>query len=535
MNLPSKKQAVQFSQSKIWQQQNDFYQQTGIDAWDEKIPYQITNNLILVNAYANLIFDFFKEYSSRYPTDLEPNPFIIVELGAGSGIFGAALIKQLLELQTNLDRPDIEFKYIMTDFSAKNISFWRQHPTLREYIDLEVLDFAEYDIGKTANLKLVNSGLNLRHSIYSSEYTKPWIVIANYVFDTTPQDIFQVKDETLSAGLIDNKIPNFNQENFNINEPKSFQKLGIKIEYQSVDVPYYKVKDFDQILANYKDSLDNHIFLFPINALKAIKNLIKLSGKKLLLLATDKASIYQPPLISEETQDIIFHNNSFSMVVNFDAISAFFEAIDGAFLHQPINEYINTSLFLVGEYLGNYFETQQSFLTHFNTYNPFSLFNFSSQLESVIAHYTISDLLSYLNWTHWDTEVINRCINIIVTATKELDAISLKPFIEGMHRCADNFYYLPYATSTFVNVGTFFQEIKDFETALQYYEKSIAYFGRDSSDLYKNTLYNMALCYYHLGDQKAALEHFHLANKASPTPDMIAKGWIYYLTEEIQI
>lgn len=532
MNSPSKKQQIQFSKSKIWEQQGSFYKQAGIEAWHEKVPYKITNNLTLVNSYANLIFDFFKEYSSRYPADSEPHPFIIVELGSGSGMFGFSLIKQLLALQTNLNRPDIEFKYILTDFSQKNIAFWKEHPELREYIDLEILDFAEYDIGKTSNLKLVESGLNLSHSIYTSKYAKPWIVIANYAFDTLPQDIFQVKDENLWEGLIPNKIPNLNLENTNPNEPKSFQQLGINIEYNLVNLPYYKDTHLDQILSSYKESFQNQSFLLPINALKGIKNLIELSGKKLLLLATDKASVNQPVFISEDTQDIVFHDSSFSLAVNFHTISAYFKEIGGAFIHQPISDYINTSLFLVGESIENYYETKQSFITHFNTCNPFSLFNFQSQLEAFLHSYTISDLLSYLNWTHWDTEVINRCINIIVAKTKELDALSLKPFIEGMHRCADNFYYLPYANSTLVNVGTFFQEIKDFETAIQYYQKSIDYFEREPSKLYNNTLYNIGLCYYHLGNHKAALEHFHLANQASPTKDMIAKGWIYYLTEE---
>jgi tetratricopeptide (TPR) repeat protein len=273
-------------------------------------------------------------------------------------------------------------------------------------------------------------------------------------------------------------------------------------------------------------------FLFPIKALNGINNLLRLSGQKLLLLATDKASSHQPPSISEETQDIVFHDTSFSMVVNFHAIDAFFQSIGGKSLHQPIPEYITTSLFLAGKGLEFLYETEQSFSTFLINYNPFSLFSFYGQLEQFIHTYSAGDLLSYFNLTHWDPEVINRCINIIVTTIKELDATSIKPFIEGMRRCADNFYYLPGSTSTLVNVGTFFQEVKDFETALEYYQKSIDYFGKKPSQILNHTLYNMGLCYYHLDQREAALEHFRLANQASPTPDMVAKGWIYYLTKE---
>jgi len=533
MNSPTNKNYVQFSRSKIWEKQGSFYKQAGIDAWNERVPYQITNNLTIANSYASLVFCFFKEYASRHPADPEQNPFIIVELGAGSGMFGFYLIKRLLELQAELNRPDLAFRYIMTDFSQKNIEFWRKHPALREYLDLQILDFAEYDIGETSELKLLESGKHLHHSMDRGQYPKPWVVIANYAFDTLPQDIFQVKDGSLWEGLTPKTIPELNDETSKPNEPKSFQQIGMNIEYHSVNLPYYKEQHFDGILSSYQDTLPDGSFLFPINALKGINNLIKLSGQELLLLATDKASSHQPPSISEETQDIVFHDASFSMVVNFHAISAFFRSNGGKSLHQPLPESITTSLFVVGKGLEFLYETQHSFSTFLVTYNPFSLFNFYSQLEQFIHTYSTGDLLSYLNLTQWDPEVINRCINIIVAKTKELDATSLKPFIEGMHRCADYFYYLPSSTFTLVNVGTFFQEIKDFETALQYYQKSVNYSGKESSQLSNHTLYNMGLCYYHLGQHKTALEHFRLANQVSPTTDMVAKGWIYYLTEEV--
>lgn len=87
---------------------------------------------------------FFQEYATRHHAGSEPNPFIIVELGAGTGMFAFYLIKKLLELRASLKRPDLTFKYIMTDFSAKNIAFWRDHPALRQYVqygDEEMLDY----------------------------------------------------------------------------------------------------------------------------------------------------------------------------------------------------------------------------------------------------------------------------------------------------------------------------------------------------------------------------------------------------------
>lgn len=450
---------VPFSQSTLWNIQGRFYKEAGIDAWNKKIPYLITNNLTIAHSYANVIWRFFQEYVSQQHATPSPDPFIIVELGAGSGMFAFYLIKELLELRTRLNRPDLTFKYIMTDFSAKNIAYWRNHPALRQYIqyfDEAILDFAEYSIGETSTLRLLEAGLDLDHSTYGSEYPKPWVAIANYVFDTLPQDIFEIRDGHLLEGLTPETVPESQAENTRQNDCKSLQQLGMNIEYNAVHLPYYNNKHFDTILSSYKDTLPpNHSFLFPITVLKGIHNLLHLSGQKLILLATDKAATYQPPAISEEWRGIVFHNASFSLKANFHAIRAFFQSIGGKSLDQPIAADITTSLFLGGEGLQSLYETEESFSTFFINNNPFGLIHFCQQLGHSINTYSTGELLSYLNLTRWDHEAINRNITTIIAKTKGLHPIELKPFIEGMRRCGDYFYYLPGSLTLLTNIAFF--------------------------------------------------------------------------------
>ena len=498
MQTSTTENCVPFSQSKLWDMQSVFYKEAGIDAWNNKIPYKITNNLTIAHAHANVIMRFFQEYASQQCPVPSPTPFIIVELGAGSGMFAFYLLKELLELRTHLNRPDLTFKYIMTDFSAKNIAYWRNHPALRQYIrsgDEEILDFAEYTVGEEmASLHLLESGLDLNHSTYGSEDAKPWVVIANYVFDTLPQDIFRVEDGNLLAGLTPETIPEYNDDTSSLNNGKSFQQLGITIEHHSVQLPYYNQEHFDTILAAYKDTLPNQTFLFPITGLKGINNLLHLSGQKLFLLATDKAHIDEPPSIVEERADIVFHSASFSMSANFHAIHAFFQSIGGKSLHQPMPDSITTVLFLAGEGLQALYETEQSFSTFLINYNPFSQLHFAWLLESAIKDFSVSDLLSYLNWMRWDPEAIERCHASILAIMNKLDTTGLKPFIEGMRRCGDLFYYLSGCPSTLINVGSFFYAIEDFTTALVYYEQAVQYFEEETSPAFDFLLYRISSC-----------------------------------------
>ena len=99
----------------------------------------------------------------------------------------------------------------------------------------------------------------------------------------------------------------------------------------------------------------------------------------------------------------------------------------------------------------------------------------------------------------WDPEAIDRNIKTIIAKTKGLHAIELKSFIEGMHRCGDYFYYLPGSLSKFVNIATFFQEISDFATSLEYYQQAFKYCGKETASTCKHIVDKIAMCHERLG------------------------------------
>jgi hypothetical protein len=127
-------------------------------------------------------------------------------------------------------------------------------------------------------------------------------------------------------------------------------------------------------------------------------------------------------------------------------------------------------------------------------YNPFGLLHFSWLLELGIKNFSKEDLLSYLNLMRWDPEVVERCYSPILAVIDKLDAIRLKHFIEGMHRCGDYFYYLSGCPSTLINVGSFFYAIEDFATALVYYERSVEYFEDKTSVAFNFLSYRISSC-----------------------------------------
>ena len=74
----------------------------------------------------------------------------------------------------------VPFKYIMTDFTQKNVDFWRSHPSFQPMLERGLIDFALFNAESDVSLHLQVSGA----VISADTVTNPIIAICNYVFDT---------------------------------------------------------------------------------------------------------------------------------------------------------------------------------------------------------------------------------------------------------------------------------------------------------------------------------------------------------------
>src|SRR6185503_18970612 len=86
----------------------------------------------------------------------------------------------------------------MTDASPSVIEFWRDNKRLQQFVDSGTLDYAQFDLLDLAPLQLLNSGATLR----AGTVANPVVLIANYIFDSIPQDAVSIKDGQLYANLV---------------------------------------------------------------------------------------------------------------------------------------------------------------------------------------------------------------------------------------------------------------------------------------------------------------------------------------------
>src|SRR3990167_830099 len=176
-----------FSKACLWQLMRDYYAKQGIKAWIEDVPFYITSNPFIAMAYANIVVSFIFNWIQKHP-DAKHQPFYILELGTGTGQFSFYLLRMILRLLKDLQVDDVQIRYVMTDFAQETIDFWLQHDAFKPFVEKGVLDFAKFDLSTNVLPVLHVNQVKLDKEVVQN----PLIVIANYIFDTLPCDIFEV-------------------------------------------------------------------------------------------------------------------------------------------------------------------------------------------------------------------------------------------------------------------------------------------------------------------------------------------------------
>lgn len=244
---------VPLSRSAIWKIQRDYFAECGIEAWNRgEMPHYITNNPFMAKAYAEVVSGWLRDCATLAGEGSDP--VYIVELGSGLGRFAYHFLRRL---GTMLSRPrlrSVPFRYAMTDFTAKTIEFWRAHPKLRPLVDDGILDFARFDAAEPGEIYMIEAGYQLELS------ARPMVLLANYVFDSVPQDLFSVRDGQLLESKMDVAS---SKPGDTLASPCVLSRLQISLEHLPAPTDYYSDPEFNRILEHYRNNLTNTTFCFP--------------------------------------------------------------------------------------------------------------------------------------------------------------------------------------------------------------------------------------------------------------------------------
>lgn len=492
-------QNKRLSDSVIWQTQREYYATRGVQAWENDVPSFVTSNPFIARQYAMMAAYFMRDWLVHHPAH-QDQPFYLMELGAGHAKFSFYMVKFLEEL---LQKDDIQFCYIISDFAIGNVQFWQENPVFSRLLEEGKLDFCQYDLENSEHIFLEQQQRRLE----IGDLANPFIVVANYIFDSIPQDVFRVQDGDIYESLLTTETEESNTKDGKLidwNHIHTHYGLGNKT------ADWYEDQDFNNIVTSYKNQLKNTSFLFPIASFKAIKKLLKFTDNRLLLLSSDNGSCNLVELEGLADPYISFHG-SISMQVNYHAIGQYFQLKSGgALLAQP-HTGLKTAVFYVGlppEKLPNFMQFAREVIERDT---PCDYFNYHRHMSQTKDRATLAMLVSYLLKGAYDPYCLSKVSARVREVIQDAKHESILALQEALPKIAENYYFMPGVADSLFDIAVVYHSLSDYKNALYYYLESEQYFGE-----HFNLFYNVAICYYFLDENENARLYFNKAKVLDP-------------------
>ena len=491
-----------FSESLIWQLNRDFYQDTGIEAWSKAIvPHNMTSSSMVGKTYAELILGFLKDLAAKGQTT---DTVYILELGAGHARLAFHIIKHLEALKALLELELPPYCYIVSDIVADNLNFFKNHPQLQTYFEQGILDYAYFDAVESTAIQLEYS----KTLINSQDLNQPILAIANYFFDSLPNDLFLIQNKTISACSM------ALHSSINPKEAKAIDLLkNITASYQKTPLSnaFYSNPISNEILEDYKDTLsDSHLF-FPQKGLECLNNLIAFSKKGLMVLSMDKGFHEIHEIDKREEPDMVTHG-SFSLWVNYHALGQFCQKKGGKALFSSFSTFhleLGCLLFLPEH--NSYQHTHLAYERFVNNFGPDDFNSIKKLAYRVISKLSIVELIALLRLSAYDSTFFMKILPQLKNLSQRINFNERKRLAESLHQVWNLFFDLNESYDLPYELGGFFYDLGFYQEALDYFQYAINTSGQ-KDDIY----YNQILCYYQLRKDTLFYKTLEAARVAFP-------------------
>ena len=502
------------SKSLLWQLQRNYFERHGIEAWRSgTVPHHITSSPFIADAYARVVMGFLRDWSVlKHSDDASSNapldrrqPVYIVELGSGSGRFAYSFLKKFFSLYRSSVLKEIPVKYVMTDFTKSNLEYWRVHPWLRPFIKEGSLDFARFDLESDVQFELLDSGEILSNATLRN----PLVVISNYVFDSTRQDAFVVADENLFEIQVSLTTP---QTEIYTADPDILSQVEISAHEDPINGNYYDDPKWNRILRDYKQRLTDTAFLFPTSALQCIQNLHDLSRGRMLLLSGDRGYSHDEALKLGRGVPTFALHGSFSMMVDYQIIGEYCRHLSGQVLHpaRPA-ESLNISAFLFGDTPGDFVETRQAYAEAIAKFGPDDFFTLKEGIGKLYDVLSLDQILAFVRLSGWDYKRFWECLPVLKKHLPEMNGLQKQQLHEAIVNVWDSYLPIGEENDLAFELGTLLLEMEFHEKALEFLQRSV-----DLHGIAPGTAYNIAVCYYSLGQIDRALDYVNHALGLDP-------------------
>jgi hypothetical protein len=473
-----------FSHSQLWEMQRHYYESMGVEAWRHgEVPHYVTSNPRMANSYAEMVFAFWRDQQRLAPLD---EPLTICELGAGSGRFAFHFLSRLSLLCAEAHVPMTAFRYVLTDLAPSNLAFWQEHPRFGPYFDAGVLDVALFDINQSKELALQRCD----QTITPGSLVQPLVVIANYVFDSIPQDLFYINEQRCEEVLVtlyvgkDKPLPTV---------AHLLSALECRFDNRAIAKPPYRETSLKRLLADYQRTLVDSYLLFPATGLRCLHRLHALSRQGVMMLSADKGDHRISSLQGRPAPDLVRHG-SFSLNVNYHAFKATCEQEGGIALFPTAHHRsVNVGCLLMVPGATDHYHTLSTYRRQVEEFSPDDFYSVMRAAQEHCDTISLEGILAYLRLTLHDGHQFVRYLPRLVELAHLFGPYERDAVVTAAERVWELHFPLGEEMDLADLIARLMYALDDYARAITYFERSNAIYGEHTG-----TLDNITLCYQQL-------------------------------------
>ena len=507
-----------FSDSVLWKLQRNYYSQKGPDAWHSgEVPSYATCNTFIAQSYAHVVISYLRD--AKVAGLLDPqHPVYLVELAAGVGRFAYQFLLKLHQLLRESSLKNLDVRYVMTDFTSTNLKVWSEHPHLAPFVSEGLLDFGTFDVDTDREVRLLRGG------VLSAQTVKnPLVVIANYAFDTFRHDIFRIANDELHEVQVTTRSPDDSPD---LTRTDIISKLKVQYSERPITKDYYADPALNRVLAYYREHLAEVSITIPFGGMLALKSLIEISGRRLLLISSDKGFTHEDELYHPGQLAMQFHTGCFSMMVNYHAIGQYFIEQGGhyaATTRRSMN--LRTAACILGGDDLQFADTLSTIHDKIQDFGPGEFFDLLQQQRQERRPISVEHFLGLLRMSNWDPGMVwDYAPQLRGHATNLGEGLQME-LRQAMERAWQN--YFPGPQNLPFEMARILMSMRRPVEALRYAQISIDWFGDNPA-----SYLNMGICYYYAENSSEALRCFKRALELNKSFGL-AREWMARIHAEL--
>lgn len=473
-----------FSESLIWELNRTYYQKKGLESWrDGTVPHQHTSNALVGKTYAELILAFLKDLAAKGKIQ---EKVYILELGAGHGRLAFHILQHLTRIMEEADLVLPPFCYVLSDIIEDSLQFFQQHAQFQTYFEQGILDVAYFDAIGTKSIELRYAG----HTISAQNLKQPLVALANYFFDSLPNDLFHFEQGKIGACSIALEMDE-NPEN--MDEGDLLEAVDLIYDETPTDAEFYKQPILNEILKYYRTTIPNAYLLFPEKGMQCLQNLQQLSQKGLILLSMDKGFHEIHDLQKKKAPEMITHG-SMSFWVNYHALEMYCKKHKGtSFFPTFSNFYSELACFLFLPETKTYVETKLAYKRFVDDFGPDDFNTLKRLSYTQLNRMSLPELIAMLRLSAYDSTFFENILPRFKQVARQVTLKERGRIAQSLHRTWKGYFSLQGSFDLAYEMGGIFYDLGYYKEALQYFHSSVNSFG-EKADIF----YNKALCHYQL-------------------------------------